>query len=136
MCATALLSSCHIYKTYERPGDVHSPEMFRDTASNAGEVSTDTASMANLPWREVFTDPQGIYPKGDTALDNLWTRAYKERLGVNFTAAWTGEKAALPEQIEIMAASDALPDYMVLPYDAFYAKSRNKRRKRFKKRRF
>lgn len=58
MCATALLSSCNIYKTYDRPEDVKSPEMFRDTASNANTLSADTASIGNLPWKEVFTDPQ------------------------------------------------------------------------------
>ncbi len=58
LCATASLSSCHIYKKYERPDAVKSPEMFRDTVSNAQTLSTDTASFGNLPWRSLFTDSQ------------------------------------------------------------------------------
>ena len=33
MCATALLSSCHIYKSYDRPEDITTAGLYRDTAS-------------------------------------------------------------------------------------------------------
>lgn len=58
MCATALLSSCHIYKTYDRPEDIAVTGLYRDTASVNDTLVADTANFGNLPWREVFTDPQ------------------------------------------------------------------------------
>lgn len=57
MCATALLSSCHIYKSYERP-KVKTADMYRDTASVNNTLASDTANMGNLPWKEVFRDPK------------------------------------------------------------------------------
>ena len=59
MCATALLSSCHIYKAYDRPEDIMVNGLYRDTADVAENAfASDTANFGNLPWREVFTDPQ------------------------------------------------------------------------------
>lgn len=49
MCATALLSSCHIYTSYKRP-KVATSGMYRDT------LASDTTNMGNLPWKEVFRD--------------------------------------------------------------------------------
>ena len=31
LCATALLSSCHIYKSYDRPKDIEASGLYRDT---------------------------------------------------------------------------------------------------------
>ena len=53
----ALLSSCHIYKKYERP-DVDANGLYRDPVSMTDTLVSDTANMANLPWEEVFTDPK------------------------------------------------------------------------------
>ena len=58
MCATALLSSCHIYKAYDRPEDISAEGLYRDTALVNGTLEPDTANFGNVPWREVFTDPQ------------------------------------------------------------------------------
>ena len=44
MCLAAMMSSCHIYRAYDRPETI--------------EAVTDTANMGNLPWKEVFRDPQ------------------------------------------------------------------------------
>lgn len=61
--ASALLSSCNLYKTYKRPEDIKIDGLFRDTvdaiiSANATDAYTDTTTIASLPWREVFTDPQ------------------------------------------------------------------------------
>ena len=56
LCMAALLSSCHIYKKYERP-EVDANGLYRDPVSMTDTLS-DTANMANLPWEEVFTDPK------------------------------------------------------------------------------
>lgn len=56
MCASALLSSCHIYKAYDRPEDIATDSIYRDVAAVGGE-QPDSLLFGNLPWREVFTDP-------------------------------------------------------------------------------
>ena len=58
LCATALLSSCHIYKSYDRPKDIEASGLYRDTVSVADTLVSDTVNFGNLPWREGFTDPQ------------------------------------------------------------------------------
>lgn len=58
ICATALFSSCHIYKTYDRPEDIVAEGLYRDTVAVNDTLVSDTANFGNLPWREVFTDPQ------------------------------------------------------------------------------
>ena len=58
MSATLLLGSCGLYNKYERP-DVNTAGLVRDTASVSDTLAVrDTSSFGNLPWREVFTDPQ------------------------------------------------------------------------------
>ncbi|WP_292271326.1 efflux transporter outer membrane subunit, partial [Butyricimonas sp.] len=53
----ALLSSCNIYKQYNRP-EVDVQGLYRDPVSVTDTLTTDTTNMGNLPWEEVFTDPQ------------------------------------------------------------------------------
>lgn len=53
-----VLSSCGLYNKYERPG-VDTQGLIRDAVSDIDTLAVqDTASFGNLPWREVFTDPQ------------------------------------------------------------------------------
>ena len=58
LCAAALLSSCHIYKSYDRPEELADEiaGIYRDPASAAGTLAADTANIGNLPWQEVFRD--------------------------------------------------------------------------------
>ena len=59
MCATALLSSCHIYKAYDRPEDISAEGIYRDPVSATDTLAvTDTASIGNLPWQKIFRDPK------------------------------------------------------------------------------
>lgn len=77
LCATALLSSCHIYKSYDRPGDIETAGLFRDTVAGGDTLVSDTTSFGNLPWREVFTDPylQTLIEEGLTHNTDLLTAA-------------------------------------------------------------
>lgn len=50
--AAALLSSCGLYKNYERPQDIITDGLYQT------EETRDSLGMASLSWREVFTDPQ------------------------------------------------------------------------------
>ena len=48
----AVVSSCNIRKEYERPKDVTSENLFRTDM-----LPKDSLSMAEISWKEVFTDP-------------------------------------------------------------------------------
>lgn len=56
LCMALLLSSCHIYKQYSRP-EVDTQGLYRDPVSTTDTLVSDTSNMANLPWEQVFTDP-------------------------------------------------------------------------------
>ena len=59
MCATALLSSCHIYKAYDRPEDISAEGIYRDPVSVTDTLAvTDTTNIGSLPWQEIFRDPK------------------------------------------------------------------------------
>ncbi len=58
MCATALLSSCHIYKAYDRPETIDTSGLYRDPVSVTDTLAADTTNMGNLSWKEVFRDPK------------------------------------------------------------------------------
>lgn len=48
-----LLSSCHIYRNYQRPDNLPTDSLFRD-ADN--QPVTDSLSLGDLPWPEIFQD--------------------------------------------------------------------------------
>ncbi len=59
MCVAALLSSCHIYKAYERPDTIETSGIYRDPVSDTDALQpADTTSMGNIPWKEIFRDPK------------------------------------------------------------------------------
>ncbi|MBQ6208685.1 MAG: efflux transporter outer membrane subunit [Prevotella sp.] len=57
--ATVMMTGCKtLYGTYERP-DVNTEGIYRDPVSMTDTLTVnDTTSFGNMPWREVFTDPQ------------------------------------------------------------------------------
>lgn len=56
MCVAAMMSSCHIYKAYDRPEAITTSGIYRDPASATDTLASDTTNMGNLPWQEVFRD--------------------------------------------------------------------------------
>lgn len=58
--ATALLSSCGIYKKYERPQDINTQGLYQSATTG------DSLGMAALSWRQVFKDPalQALIERG------------------------------------------------------------------------
>lgn len=62
LAGTLMLSSCGLFGNYQRDDqrvEALTENLFRDpTAANAALVVTDTTSFGNMPWQEVFTDPQ------------------------------------------------------------------------------
>ena len=53
VAAACLVCSCGIYKKYERPEGISAP----DDLYGENNVTSDTTSLADLSWRELFTDP-------------------------------------------------------------------------------
>lgn len=66
VCATAFLSSCHIYKSYDRPQDIDTAGLYRDPSSATDTLAADTTNMGNLPWQDIFRDTklQNLIYKG------------------------------------------------------------------------
>ena len=57
--AVFLLSSCGLYNKYERPSEVHTSGLIRDIVVDTDTLRVNTdENFGNLPWRQVFTDPQ------------------------------------------------------------------------------
>ncbi len=50
---TLFLSSCNIYRQFERP-EINTADSYR---TPDGTAMTDTASIANLSWMDIYTDP-------------------------------------------------------------------------------
>ena len=67
--AVLLLSSCGLYNKYDRP-DVNTQGLIRDAVSDTDTLALNTdPNFGQLPWREVFTDPQ-LQQLIETALAN------------------------------------------------------------------
>ena len=58
MCATALFSSCHIYKAYDRPEDINADGIYRDPIS-----LTDTLAVTDTTKRQKYTQKPGMAPE-------------------------------------------------------------------------
>lgn len=57
ICMLALLmSSCNVYKQYQRP-EIEANGLYRDPVAVNDTLVADTNTMADLPWQQVFTDP-------------------------------------------------------------------------------
>ena len=59
LIAATLLTSCGLYNKYERPDSVNTQGLIRDLTNDDDTLSVNSDdNFGNLPWREVFTDPQ------------------------------------------------------------------------------
>ena len=57
--AALLFTSCGLYNKYERPEDLNTTGLVRDIISDGDTLQVNSdENFGNLPWREVFTDPQ------------------------------------------------------------------------------
>ena len=56
LCATALLSSCHIYKSYDRPEDITASGLYRDPAADNDTLASDTTNFGRLAsiWKSIL----------------------------------------------------------------------------------
>jgi NodT family efflux transporter outer membrane factor (OMF) lipoprotein len=54
-----MMASCGLYNKYERPDEVKTQGLIRDLTNDGDTLVTNTdENFGNLPWHEVFTDPQ------------------------------------------------------------------------------
>ena len=68
--ASLMMVSCGLYNKYERPDNVNTTGLIRDIVSDGDTLQVNTdENFGNLPWREVFTDPQ-LQSLIETALIN------------------------------------------------------------------
>lgn len=109
------LQSCFTAKTYERPELEETENLYR-----TDNIETDTTSMADVPWREIFTDPilqrhieNGLENNLDIriALQNIIAAeaylkqgkaGYLPTLGVNGSYTWLNPS----ESSQVGAATD------------------------------
>ena len=123
--ASLLMTSCGLYNKYERP-QVDTYGLVRDVASNTDTLAVaDTANFGNLPWREVFTDPQlqSLIETGLANNTNLLNAALNVKMvedqlmiaklafvpGFTFSpqgtvASWDGNKASKTYSLPVTAS--------------------------------
>lgn len=102
--AACLLTSCGLYNKYERP-EVNAKGLIRDAVSDRDTLAVqDTASFGNLPWREVFTDPQlqALIEQGLEKNPNLLNAALNVK---KFEAMLTAAKLAFLPGVQLGGTS-------------------------------
>ena len=115
------------------------------TATQAATQAAQTATQAAAPKAASEPGPYGKfnppitistirsidttreYMPGETWDNNIWTKAYEEKLGIKFTYTWTCMSNEFSERLNTAIASDDLPDYMNIPYDQFALLARSGR---------
>ena len=127
--ASLLMTSCGLYNKYERP-EVNAKGIVRDVQSTTDTLAVaDTASFGNLPWREVFTDPQlqSLIETGLANNTNLLNAALNVKMvedqliiaklafvpGFTFSpqgtvASWDGNKATKTYSLPVTASWSCL----------------------------
>ena len=104
LSAALLLSSCGIYTNYRRPESLPVDSLYRDVP----KVMQDTASLADLSWRELFTDPllvkwieAGLEKNSDLQIARLRTEEAQAALRASrlFPSVRLADAARLIEQL-------------------------------------
>lgn len=84
------LSSCSIYQKYSRPADINTDNLYGDV------VLKDTTSLADISWRDLFTDKylQGYIEQG--LKNNIDIKIAAERIGQNYAALRSAKMSFAP----------------------------------------
>ncbi|MCX2576113.1 efflux transporter outer membrane subunit [Pedobacter sandarakinus] len=104
------LSAC-VTKKYERP-EVNSQDLYRD------QNTTDTATMANLPWKSLFSDTtlQSLIQKGIN--QNLDLKQAIERIKISEATLQQSRAAFLPSLQADVSVTDAKQSAAALNFPA------------------
>lgn len=65
-------------------------------------------------------EPSRTFMPGETWDNNLWTKAFEEKLGIKFDYLWTCAATEYEQKVNVAIASDELPEIMKIKYDQFY----------------
>lgn len=105
LITTALLTSCGIYTTYERP-TVATANLFRDTIPTVA----DTSSLGSLAWRALFTDAklQSLIEQG--LANNTDLRIARLRVG-------EAEASLLAARLSYLPSASLTPEGAVSRFD-------------------
>lgn len=68
----------------------------------------------------ISLDAARKYPADQSWDDNVWTRAYYDKMGIRLTYLWTVDTKQYENKLNIAIAADDLPDIMKIPYKFFY----------------
>ncbi len=122
---SAMLTSCNIYKSYERQEGIVSDELYRDTSAPYAILANDTTNFGNMPWQQVFVEPelQSLISKAlehntDIRTADLTIRQAEAALQVSrlaylpalvlspqgTVASWDGQKATQTYNIPVQAS--------------------------------
>lgn len=99
------LSSCHIYRAYERPDIAVSDSLYRQSVPIA-----DTTSLASLSWKELFTDPQ-LQRLIETGLNN------NTDLGIAYLKVKEAEALLMTSRLAYLPAVSFTPQGSVSSLD-------------------
>lgn len=99
------LSSCHIYRAYERPDIAVSDSLYRQSVPIA-----DTTSLASLSWKELFTDPQ-LQRLIETGLNN------NTDLGIAYLKVKEAEALLMTSRLAYLPAVSFTPQGSVSSMD-------------------
>jgi putative aldouronate transport system substrate-binding protein len=73
----------------------------------------------NITTIHASSDGAFWFPEGDSLDNNIYTRTYKERLGINYSFLWTCPGSQYGEKMNIMLTSGELPDVMSVDRTTF-----------------
>ena len=65
-------------------------------------------------------EPSRTFMPGETWDNNIWTKAFEEKLGIKFDYIWTCPSSEFEQKVNVAIASDELPELMCIKYDQFY----------------
>ena len=123
LVAAMLLSACGGAKKVEEPADTNSTE--KSSTAEPEPKKADDGPLTKYDPTITLTTIRGIEPSrtfmpGETWDNNIWTKAFEEKLGIKFNYLWTCPATEFEQKVNVAIASDELPELMCIKYDQFY----------------
>jgi putative aldouronate transport system substrate-binding protein len=101
--ASSVLAGC-ASKAVNSPSDKQ-PQASQGDGNPLGKYSPEiNVTVAN------FMDSTVKFPEGQSNTDNIWTRTYKDTLGINVKTSWVVDTQQFEQKMNVTIASGDLPD--------------------------
>lgn len=119
LASIVIVSGCSNSDDNENAGNTNavkgttSPEASSNASANASPLGKYETPISLSVGRD--TGANDKYPEGDSVENNVWTRIYKEELGIDVKVAWsalTGEQ--YDQKMKLNIASGDLPDLLAV----------------------